>query len=138
MTVVELLPNSMSFRVNGMSAMLARTKDFQKMMALMQAIGSNPILLMSFFKKYGPDLVLDHMVKSLAIDPEQMKRDSESLMHLPMELLQLQAFQQVVMPPKASGAGGQNPAINADAGGSSLGAQINQMSNPLTGIPSTK
>lgn len=136
----QIFSNRMSFRVNGMSAMLARTKDFQKMMALVQAIGSNPILLMAFFKNYAPELVLNHMIKSLSIDPEQLIRDSESLTNLPMELMQLQIFNQMALPQKGGqqGPGGQNPAVNMNAGGASLGAQVNQMSNPLTGIPSTK
>lgn len=129
----EMFSSPISFRVSGMSALIGRTKDFQKMMALLQGIGANPLLLMAFFKTYAPESILAHLIKSLNIDPEQIKRDEESLMGVPMELAQLEAFTRV-MQPKA----GMEPQSASTVGESSLPAEINQMTNPLTGIPASR
>ncbi len=130
----EMFESPISFRVSGMSALIGRTKDFQKMMALLQGIGANPILLMEFFKVYAPGSVLAHLIKSLNIDPEQIKRDEKSLQGIPTELEQLAVFNQVVSP-KAGQNPGQSPTTTGE---SSLPAEINQMTNPLTGIPASR
>jgi hypothetical protein len=130
----EMFSSPISFRVSGMSALIGRTKDFQKMMALLQGIGANPILLMEFFKVYAPGSILAHLIKSLNIDPEQIKRDEKSLQGIPTELEQLAVFNQVVSP-KAGQNPGQSPTTTGE---SSLPAEINQMTNPLTGIPASR
>lgn len=115
--------------VNGLSSVLNRVRDFQKFMALMQVAGTNPLLLRAFFVKFSPDKVLGHIMKSLNIDPTKLERDAEELLGLPNELAQMQAFAQ------ATGQQGQGASVSGPGtGGESLPADINQATNPLSGI----
>jgi hypothetical protein len=129
--------NAATFKVFGLSAVLGRVRDFQKLMALLQSVVQNPILLQAFFKRYSPDRVLSHLMKTLNINPEQMERDEEEQQRVDADLQELARFQEFTT--GAAGGGGQagqgGAGLSAqDVGEPQLPAEINQATNPLTGL----
>lgn len=65
------------FRVNGLTATLARGREFQKLMALMQSVQTNPILFESFQRRLNGDKALDTLLRSLNINPESFQLTPE-------------------------------------------------------------
>ncbi len=121
-----------TFRVHGLSATLSKVRDFQKFMALVQSVSSNPLLLQAFFTRYSPDKILQHMMKTLAINPEQIQRDQEELARLPQDLAEAERLQQLA---GGGGAGSPQGGLAAeDTGEPALPAEINQAGNPLSGM----
>ena len=112
-----------NFSVFGMSALMSKVRDFQKMMALLQAVVSNPILLQAFFKKYSGDRLLSHLMKSLSINPTQMERDEQEIARLGDDLAELPMFQQLA-------GQGQQQAGQGGPGGESGAAEINAAGGP--------
>lgn len=112
------------FKVFGLSALLAKVRDFQKIMALMQSISANPLLLQAFFRKYSPDKLIAHIMRTLSINPEQMEADEEEMARKPADLKQLQQFQELQKGTQGAG-GQQNP--DPGSGEQSLPAEINQI-----------
>jgi hypothetical protein len=124
-----------SFKVSGLSAVLAKVRDFQKIMALLQSVVTNPILLQAFFKKYSPDRVLAHIMKTLAINPDNMARDERELMQLQAEIAELPGFLQLTAGANTGGGGGQGGAgLSAqEVGEPSLPAEINALQGQAQG-----
>lgn len=121
------------FVVHGLSATLARANEFQKMMALMQAVMQNPLLMQSFFQKYSPDKVLDAFLKFLNINPYSIGQSPEEKAGMADRLKELQGFmQQMGMQP------GQGQASLPNIGGgsamSSTQAEIKQNAEPTGGF----
>lgn len=125
------------FKVFGLSSVLARVKEFQKMMALFQVVGTNALLLQAFVQRFNPDKALDHIFKSLNIDPTNLELTEEEQAGLQERMQQLPLFQELIR------GGGQNRGVGGgDGSGMSaqtvgetgLPAEVNQMSNPLTGM----
>jgi len=125
--------NPCSFKVHGLSAMLARTRDFQKFMALLQAVTTNPLLFQAFFKKYSPDKVLNHMMKMLGINPERIEKDDMELQRLSQDLTELQQLLPLVSGPQG---GGQQAAQSGtqSGGGDPTTAEIAAVGNPTAGL----
>lgn len=105
--------NDCTFKVNGLSAVLARVRDFQKLLALMEVVKGNTLLLQSFIKKYSPDKILDRLFKTLNIDTESIQAEPEEQRAL-AQSLQAQGGQPgggLVRPGVQEGA--ENPAPGA-------------------------
>ena len=118
--------NQCSFKVNGLSAMLAKVRDFQKVMALLQSVMSNPLLMQAFFKKYSPNRILSYIMKTLAINPEDMERDEAEISRIEEELKELPAFMNLT---------GNSQAISAqNVGEPQLPAEIDAMTNPTASL----
>ena len=117
-----------AFTVHGLSATLAKVRDFQKLMALMQAVMGNPILLQAFMKRFSPDKTITHIMKTLNINPEHIEMTDDEKATLAQRIQELPMWQQLTGNKPAGG--------NAEPGGGepALPAEINQMSNPLTGM----
>lgn len=118
------------FTVSGVSAVLARVRDFQKTMALMQAVTGHPVLMQAFFMRFSPSKVLANMMKTLNINPETIERDGEDLMKLDQQLAELQKFQEL----GAQGQGGAQAGLQNQPGDASTPAEVNQAANPTTGL----
>lgn len=73
-------------KVSGLSSTLARARNFQKFAALMQIVQGNPMLMRSFLKKYSSEKFLDHLIKTLDLDPTRIERDPEEIEQLPAEM----------------------------------------------------
>ncbi|MFQ5895648.1 MAG: hypothetical protein ACE5JJ_07520, partial [Nitrospinota bacterium] len=124
-----LFANGCSFKVHGISATLARVRDFQKLMALISAVSTNPVLLQAFFQRFSPPKILTHIMKTLNINPDHIEQDADERGALADRLRELPFFQQL------TAAGGKPKGMAAEeAGEPELPAEINQMSNPLTGL----
>lgn len=127
----QAFADNSAITVNGVSAQLARTRDFQRFAALMQLIGSQPVLFMAFFRKFSPDKVISRLFKLLAINPEDFFRDDEEMTNFEQDLQFL---------PQALGMmGGGNAKGMSNMPGQggiqgSIPGEINQATNPLTGL----
>jgi hypothetical protein len=90
------------FRVRGVSATTARGQNFQKMMALMQAVAGNPMLLQAFLQTYSAEKVLTELIRSLNIDPRAIEMTPEEQ--------QQQAMRTLMAQQQVGGLGAQAPA----------------------------
>lgn len=119
-----------SFKVNGLSGTLAKVKDFQKFVATMQIVQSNPLLAEPFIRRFSGDKALEHILKSLNVNPDDLGLSPEEMKDVPNRVNRMAAISQVF------GANGSSPNMSADqsGGSASLPAQVNQTSNPLTGM----
>lgn len=61
------------FRVNGLSAVLARARDFQKLSALMQMMLQNETLGQAFLQRFDIQKFIARLLRSINIDPESME-----------------------------------------------------------------
>lgn len=126
------------FRVNGLSATMTRALDFQKVMALLQAVGTQPLLLQAFMKKFSPDRTLEHLIRTLNINPETIEKTLEE---------QSQAAQQAEADRTQGAAGliaqgaknddGKPGGVASGPGtqGSPQAGAIQQAAQPMTGLP---
>lgn len=127
--------NPCAVKVHGLSSMLAKTRDFQKFMALLQAVTTNPLLFQAFFKKYSPDKVLNIMMKMLGINPERLEKDDMEMQRLDSDFAELQQLLQFT-------SGGAGPAggpqaqggLQPGTGGDPFTAEIAAVGNPTAGL----
>ena len=63
-----------------MSAVSARQQQFQKMMALLQAVSGNPLMFQAFVGEYSMKKIISGMIRSLNIDPRTIELDDEEKM----------------------------------------------------------
>lgn len=126
-----------AFRVNGLSSTMTRALDFQKIMALLQAVSVNPALFQVFMTKFSPERALRRLMTALNLNSEDLEKTPDEM--------QMQSAQQ----PGALGATaqllGQGPqnaegqpagvAAGPGTGGDSQTAAIQQSANPATGMP---
>lgn len=136
-----LFADKSQFRVSGLSATLAKAMDFQKSIALMQVVGQNPMLMRAFMRKYSADKHLRKLMQYLNMNPDDMEKDLEEKEQVAREIAETGQLAQIM-----GGAGGANNGGLAEpnavgqqgapiGGGSSEAARVNQIANPLTGIP---
>jgi len=112
-------------RVFGLSATLARARDFQRIVAIFQLVQSSPILLRAFLRKYSADKMLTHVFKLINLNPEQFERDEQEIEQLPTEMQEIMQLFGVLS---------QRPgtlAMQAQPGGEpGLPSEINQEGQP--------
>lgn len=65
------------FKVFGISEIISKMKDFRKMTALLQTIGSSETLMEEFIKKYNFGALLQKIMRSLDIDTEELEQPKE-------------------------------------------------------------
>lgn len=114
------------FKAFGLSATLSKAKDFQKLMAFMQGIQTNPILMESFVRRLNGDKALDSLMRALNINPESFELTEDEKQQVPDRVQTMTALSQA-MP----GGGGSPPAAS---GGPSQQSEIAQAANPTGGI----
>lgn len=113
------------FKSYGLSATLSRARDFQKMMAIQQAIQQNPWLLQEAMRKFSAGKTLDTIYRTMNFNPAQINKSKEELEQYDAEVARTMQAQQML-----GGQPGGTP-----AGGASVPAEANQMVTPLTGTP---
>lgn len=126
-----LFAGKCKFKVNGISGTMAMMKDFQKIMALMQAVIQNPLLMAAYIKKYSPEATLDKLIKTLNINPNDLEMSEEEAAQYGMKMQELQAIQQILNPQQNQGESGGFGGPNAGSPG--LQGQVNQLAGPATG-----
>lgn len=144
-----LFAGDVSFKASGLSNTMTKARDFQKMMALLQAATSNPLMLQAFFRAYSPDKILKLIMTALNVNPEQLERDETEQARLAEDISQMQQFMAFMSGDKNAGAasnpsgtGSNNtigpsassPIAGQDVGSPELPAEINQLVNPSTGF----
>ena len=67
-----LFSNRVKFRVTGLSSAANRAREFQKILAILEVMSSNPTLGMIFARKYSLAKVVDRLVRAIDIDPESL------------------------------------------------------------------
>ncbi|HUR99065.1 MAG TPA: hypothetical protein VMZ26_13445 [Pyrinomonadaceae bacterium] len=70
-----------SFKVFGITQTINKIKDYRKQTALLQTVGSSPVLMEEFSKKYDLGKLLGEIVKALDVNEDKIKLDeSDDLM----------------------------------------------------------
>lgn len=118
------------FKVFGLSGTMNRVREFQKVMALMQAVGTNPIMMQSFLRRFSTDKVLEHIIRSLNINPENLTLSPEEAQELSQKMQELMMVSQIIGGGQSQGGGVATEA----AAGPTVPAEVNQLSNPITGL----
>lgn len=132
-------------KVRGLSAVLERVRNFQKLMALLQVVTTNPLFMQSFFMKYSPDALLRYIMKVLQLDPTDFQRaGKEGMEEMQRDMAGMQMMQQMMAGPPQPQPGGATPrgedtSGTPNQGGPGTGgnpntAVINQLINPMTGM----
>lgn len=134
----QLFNRSCAFKVNGLSSTVARARDFQKIMALMQAVQVNPALFQAFMLEFSPQRTLRAMIKALNLNPKDLKKSKEELANAAIEMQNTQAAAGMLQQAGARGSGGESGAGSVSgptAGGEgTAAAEANQMVSPTSGL----
>lgn len=125
-----LFANRFKMKVHGLSSTLSKARDFQKLMAIMQSVNVNPMLLQEFMMKYSPDKALRAMLRALDINPEDLQMSTEELEQLPQRLNNLPGFAALT-----NGGKGVLGGEEASSGEPGLQSEVSQEANPATGMP---
>lgn len=120
----ETFASGYGFKVFGLSATLSRARDFQKLMALMQAVGTNPMMMQAFMAKFSPEKALDFIMKSLNVNPENLMNSPEEQAQVPNRIQQMMALSQIT-------GGGQQ--ASPSGGNENTNGEINQNVAPSGG-----
>lgn len=118
------------FKAYGVSGTLSKARDFQKMMAIMQAIGTNPMLLQAFMKRFSPDKAIETIFKSLNIDPDTLLNTPEEQEKADERMQQLMQLQQSM-----GGGGAQQQASPQPGEDTNMQSTVAQNANPTGGVP---
>lgn len=126
------------FRVNGLSATMTRALDFQKVMALLQAVGTQPLLLQAFMQKFSPNRTLEHLIRTLNINPENIEKtleeQSQDAKNAEVQRTQGAAALIGQGPQNSEGEPG-GVASGPGTGGDPQTASIQQAAQPMSGLP---
>lgn len=80
------------FRVSGLSAMLARTREFQKLMSVGQIAAQSPIMGQTFMQEFSPKKMWYSFLRAANLDPEDLKITEEEAAALQERMQQLPLF----------------------------------------------
>lgn len=119
------------FQAYGISGTLSKARDFQKMMAAIQAIGTNPILMQAFMKRFSGEKFLDTIMSSLNIDPNKMLMSDEELAQKEQRDAQILALQQAM----GGMSGGASQPAPTSGGDAATRSEVAQNANPTGGVP---
>ncbi len=127
----------LQFKVNGLSATMTRALDFQKIMALLQAVSTNPALFAAFMKKFSPEAALRRLMTALNLNAEDLEKTPEEQEQAAQEMAEVQGAAALLGqgPQNAEGTGPTGVAGGAGTGGDSQTAAIQQSANPASGMP---
>lgn len=114
-------------KVFGLSATLARARDFQRLMAVLQIVAQNPLMMRAFMKRYSSDKLLQKAFKLLNVNPEDFERSPEELQQLPTEFQEVMQLFQATQSPRSGNATGTFSSPSGEAG---LQSDINQQAAP--------
>ena len=122
----RILGNLAYFKVSGLSSLLNRARDFQKLMSIIQLIQGNPLLLQSFFRRFSGDKIIDLMFKQMNLDPRVMERSDEEKASMGKQADDAAVMQQLGL----TGSGRQG----GGTGGQSQQSEINQEIQSTAGL----
>ena len=116
----QTMANGVQIKVTGLSAIMARSRDLQRILALLQVGGSNPILMRTMIERFSPTKMLDRLFKVLNLNPSDLERDEEEQKRTPEDMDMVNRFGPGGQPVKPTGEPGQTSEINqtmSDTGG---------------------
>lgn len=67
--------NGIRFKVNGISLILQKQSDFQKLTTLLQTVSASDVLLEAFLQKYDFTKLLDQVMRALDVDVTKVLQD---------------------------------------------------------------
>ncbi len=82
-----LMVNNVKFKVRGLRAIMARTKEFQKLMALVNAVTTSPLLAMAFNQRFSTPRLLEKLVRSVNLDPTELEYRSDEKLAIDPRLI---------------------------------------------------
>ena len=112
------------FRVHGLSSTMSRARDFQRLMAMLQIVNANPLLMQAFFKKVSQDKIITQMFKQLNLNPEGLQRDQAEIEAMAQEAQDASTMQQMGL----GQGGGQSSAMPG------MQEEVNQETAPSAGV----
>lgn len=124
------------FKVNGLSETLSQVRQFQKFMALLQAVNANPMLLRAFMIRFSGNKALTTIMKYLNINPETIEKSEEELAKLGDEMQETMALGNMMGGGRRGGNenGGGAEGAAQGTGDPAMPAEISQEQNPMTGM----
>ena len=122
-----MFAKGMKFRVTGLSGTLSKARDFQKKMAFMQGVQTNPILAESFMRRLNGDKALDSLMRDININPESLELNEEEQKEVGQRVQNMAALGPALNP----GGGGTPPAATD---GQSTQSAIAQDAEPSGGL----
>lgn len=113
------------FKAEGVSGTLNKVRDFQKLMALMQSVGSNPVMMQAFMERFSPQKTLTFIMKSINLDPTDIENSPEEAGMVQQRMGQVAQMSQVT--------GGSSQQASPQSGMASTQSEIAQDANPSGG-----
>jgi len=113
------------FKASGVSGTLNKVRDFQKLMAVMQAVGANPVLMQAFMERYSPQKMLSFIMKSVNLDPTDIQNSPEEMAMTKQRMEQMSQMSQIT--------GGTAQQASPQAGMAGTQSEIAQNANPSGG-----
>ncbi len=95
-----------TFKVNGISSLITRGRNFQKLMIAIDMMFKNPILAQAFAKRFSAEKIIDKIFEGLDLDASSIELD-KSEQPIPPEMIE-QLFGGQKTGADASAAGGRN------------------------------
>lgn len=133
-----LFGDKCQFRVSGLSATMTKALDFQKIMALLQAVGVNPLLMQAFMQDFSTKKTLRKMMTTLNINPEDiiksLEERSQDAQNAEIERTR-GASELIQGGPQNSEGQAAGVASGPGTGGSPQSAAIQQAAQPASGMP---
>jgi hypothetical protein len=118
-----------NLKVQGISATLAKARDFMRLMSILSAAAENPLLQAVAVKKVDPGKLWNELLKMSNINPERIERDENSP-DTPGEVLEGAGAVNAV-----TGGGGQpGQTQQPPEGEPTLNSQITQAQDPSGGL----
>lgn len=103
----DMFAKKTSFKVNGISSLITRGRNFQKLMVVVDASFKNPILASAFAQEYSPKKIIEKMFEGVDLDPSSIRLDKGETGITEDQIQQLFGGQKTGA--EAAQAGGRNP-----------------------------
>ena len=145
-----MFADAASFKVMGLSSLIASAQDFQKLMAFFQAVSQNPVLMQKFVTTYDTGKLLKVLMKNINLNPDDLALTGDQMEALPQVVQQIALFQQMMGGGAATaqdGTGGASGQPQPQPQGPTLGAPpgspvaamagVNQQIQPTSGLQLT-
>lgn len=116
-----------AFECHGLTQIINKARDFQKLAGLMQLCMGNPVLLQAFIARFSGPKIIESAIKMLNLNPDDLEKSEEELAVAGLEM------QLALMLGGTKGLQG-NTMGGAGSGGTSVASDVNQAGNPLTGM----
>jgi len=103
----EMFAKKTKFKVNGISSLITRGRNFQKLMIAVDVMFKNPILAQAFAQRFSANKIINKIFEGLDLDAGSIELDKNE-QPIPPEMIQ-QLFGQQKTGVQAASAGGRNP-----------------------------